>query len=56
MEFNRIFKTYKNYENFLEKHNMTNGEVDIAYRIIKESYEDHMKNHTFVEDIRGYNI
>ena len=55
-EFNRIFKTHKNYENFLEEHDMTNGEVDIAYRIIKESYEDHMKNHTFVEDIRGYNI
>lgn len=55
-EFNRIFKTYKNYERFLSDHNMTNGEVDIAYRIIKESYEDHMKNHTFVEDIRGYNV
>lgn len=55
-EFNRIFKTYRNYEKFLGDHNMTNGEVDIAYRIIKESYEDHMKNHTFVEDIRGYNI
>ena len=33
---------------------MTNGEVDIAYRIISESYETHMRNHTFIEDIRGY--
>jgi hypothetical protein len=26
-EFNRIFKTYKEYEEVLEKHNKTNGEV-----------------------------
>ena len=53
-EFNRIFKVYTNYEKFLEEHNMTNGEIDIAYRIIKESYEQHMRNHTFIEDVRGY--
>lgn len=55
-EFNRIFKVYKKYEKFLEEHDMTNGEIDIAYRIIKESYENHMKNHSFIEDIRGYDI
>lgn len=33
---------------------MTNGEVDIAIRIIKEAYENHMRNHTFIENIRGY--
>lgn len=53
-EFNRIFKVYERYEKFLEDHKMTNGEVDIAYRIISESYETHMRNHTFIEDIRGY--
>ena len=53
-EFNRIFKVYNKYEKFLEEHNMTNGEVDIAYQIIKESYEQHMRNHTFIEDVRGY--
>lgn len=53
-EFNRIFKVYDKYEKFLEDHKMTNGEIDIAYRIIKESYEQHMRNHSFVEDIRGY--
>ena len=53
-EFNRIFKVYERYEKFLEDHKMTNGEVDIAYRIISESYETHMHNHTFIEDIRGY--
>lgn len=53
-EFNRIFKVYDKYERYLEEHHMTNGEVDIAYRIIKDSYEVHMRNHTFIEDIRGY--
>lgn len=54
-EFNRIFKVHKKYEDFLGERNLTNGEVDIAYRIITDSYEGHMRNHTFIEDIRGYN-
>ena len=53
-EFNRIFKVYSKYEKFLEEHDMTNGEIDIAYRIINESYEKHMRNHSFIEDVRGY--
>lgn len=53
-EFNRIFKTHDKYEAILEKYNMTNGEVDIAMRIIADSYATHMKNHSFLEDIRGY--
>lgn len=53
-EYNRIFKVHGKYEDFLKEHNLTNGEVDIAHRIIKESYERHMRNHNFVEDIRGY--
>ena len=53
-EFNRIFKVYTKYEKFLNEHNMTNGEIDIAYRIINEAYEKHMRAHTFIEDIRGY--
>ena len=31
---------------------MTNGEIDIVYGIIKESYEQRVKKHTFIEDIR----
>lgn len=54
-EFNRIFKVYEKYEAFLEEHKLTNGEVDIAIHIIRESYEQHMLNHCFIEDIRGYN-
>ena len=53
-QFNRIFKLYDEYENIIERNKLTNGEVDIAYRIIKESYEKHMKAHTFIEDVRGY--
>ena len=54
-QFNRVFKLYEEYENIIEKHNLTNGEVDIAIHIIRESYEKHMRTHTFVEDVRGYN-
>lgn len=54
-EFNRIFKVYNEYEAILEQHGKTNGEVDVAYRIITEAYEHHMRNHTFIEDMRGYN-
>lgn len=55
-EFNRIFKVYEKYERFLEERGLTNGEIDISYQIIRESYETHMKNRTFIEDIRGYSI
>ena len=53
-QFNRVFKIYDEYESIIKKHKMTNGEVDIAIRIVRESYEEHMKAHTFVEDVRGY--
>jgi len=53
-QFNRIFKLYKEYEAIIEENHLVNGEVDVAYRIICESYEKHMENHSFIEDIRGY--
>lgn len=52
-EFNRIFKVYDKYEKFLEEHKMTNGEIDIVYGIIKESYKYRMENHMFTEDNRN---
>lgn len=54
-EFNRVFKVYNKYEKFLEDHNKTNGEVDIAIKVIQEGYELRLKNHSFLEDLRGYN-
>ena len=53
-QFNRIFKMYEEYETIIESNGLTNGEVDVAFRIITESYENHMRNHTFIEDVRGY--
>jgi hypothetical protein len=53
-EFNRIFKVYAKYEKYLKEYKMTNGEVDINYQIIKESYEQRLRDHAFTEDIRGY--
>lgn len=53
-QFNRIFKVYKEYEEFINKHDMTNGEIDVAIRIIKEAYEKRMREHTFIEEMEGY--
>ena len=53
-QFHRAFKTYHEYEQIIEKNNLTNGEIDIAMKIIQEAYEKHMKNHTFLEDVRGF--
>lgn len=54
-EFNRIFKIHEVYEDTLNKHERTNGEVDIAYKVIKEAYQERLQHHTFLEDVRGYN-
>ena len=55
-QFKRILKIYEEYENIIKDNKLTNGEVDIAIRIIREAYENHLKNHTFIEDVRGYNV
>ena len=53
-EFNRIFKVYNKYESFLGEHQMTNGEVDVAYKIINDAYAHRLTHHSFLENIRGY--
>lgn len=53
-QFNRIFKLYQEYEAIIQSNGMKNGEVDIAICIIREAYENHMRSHTFIEDVRGY--
>ena len=55
-QFHRVFKLHKEYEDIIDRNDLTNGEVDIAIRIIRESYEKHLRNCSFVEDIRGYNV
>lgn len=54
-ECRRVFKVYDKYEQFLEEHEKTNGEVDIAIKVIQDGYEDRLKTHSFLEDLRGYN-
>lgn len=53
-QFNRVFRLYDEYEEIIESHGLTNGEVDIAYKIITEAYEKHTRNGTFIEDVRGW--
>lgn len=53
-QFNRMFKTYQEYEDMIKKEGLTNGEVDVAYHIITEAYEERLLNHTFFEDERGW--
>lgn len=54
-EFRRVMTLYKEYEELIQKYNKTNGQVDIAYRIISEDYAKRFRNHEFIEDVRGYN-
>lgn len=54
-EFNRIYKVNKEYHAILAKYGKTNGEVDIAMKLINEAYDYRMKHHSFIEDLRGYN-
>lgn len=54
-QYRRYFKVYKEYEDLIKEHNLTNGEVDIANKMVNESYQERMKKNAFFEDIHGYN-
>lgn len=45
--FKHCFNTYKDYEKILEEQNLTNGEVEISMDIIREAYQEKMKNGEF---------
>lgn len=53
-QFTRIFKIYNDYENIIEERGLTNGEVDVAHKIINEAYQARVMNHTFLEDIKWH--
>lgn len=53
-QYRRAFKTHQEYEEILKENGLTNGETDIAYRIICESYQKRLENHAFLEDAYGY--
>lgn len=52
-QFRRINRVYSDYERFLEEHNRTNGEIDIAYETIQDGYRHRLQTHSFLEDIKG---
>ena len=53
-QFDRIFRLHTDYESILSEAHKTNGETTLAMTIIKEAYEERMRKHSFIEDIRGY--
>lgn len=55
-QFTRIFKIYEEYERIISERGLTNGEIDVAYKIINEAYQVRLKNHTFIEDIRWHGL
>lgn len=55
-QFNRVFKIYNEYERIIDERGMTNGEVDVAHKIINEAYQARLKNHTFIEDVRWHGL
>lgn len=55
-QFNRIFKVYTEYEDFVKEHDLINGETDIAAKIIKEAYEKRLRDHSFIEDESGFEV
>lgn len=55
-QFNRVFKMYEEYEAIITDNGLTNGEVDIAIHIVRESYEKHLRKHNFIEDAWGLDV
>lgn len=45
--FEFIIRTHDNYEKYLKKHNIDNGQVTLAYRYIVDRYQECMKNNDF---------
>lgn len=55
-QFTRILKIYSEYEKIIEERGLTNGEIDVAHKIINEAYQERLKAHTFIEDIRWHGL
>ena len=53
-QFNRVFKTYREYEDLIEENGLTNGEVEISIKIIEDEYEKRTRERIFIEDVRNY--
>lgn len=53
-EFRHVMSVYEEYEDMLKEQGKSNGQVDIAYRVITEDYKRRLENREFLEDMRGY--
>lgn len=53
-QFDRIFRLHTDYEAILTEAHKTNGETTIAMTIITEAYQERVRNHSFIDDVRGY--
>lgn len=55
-QFRRINRIHDDYENFLKERHRQNGEVDTAYETIQDGYKHRLKNHSFLEDVKGIRL
>lgn len=55
-EYERIFILHDEYEKIIEDNNLTNGQVEVSYDLIKKSYEERAKAHAFIEYGSGHKI
>ena len=53
-EFRRVDGVHEEYLALIEELGIENGQVTIAYRIICEEYERRLREHAFIENMRGY--
>jgi hypothetical protein len=42
-QFKHAMKTYSEYEEFLEKHDRKNGEIELSYEVICKAYKEKFK-------------
>jgi hypothetical protein len=49
-QFNEMFVLYRDYEDLLKEHHMTNGRVDISMEIVREKYKYNVLHSGFLED------
>ena len=49
-QFNEMFILYRDYEDLLKEHHMTNGRVDISMEIVREKYKYNVLHSGFLED------
>lgn len=55
-EYERIFALHDEYDKIIKEHNLTNGQVDVSYDLIKKSYEERAKSHAFIEYSTGHKM